>query len=162
MKKKLIILISVLLAVILAAVCVFDLLRYNTGVVTNITATSQGDDTLQLKITYFFGMGGYSVGEVSQDEGEYTGDGMNDYDGAIGKSRILISFGDVAPRKNMFENGIIEIKNGTVPLKAKIAFPSDHGFALYIGSDTPLSVEETETAALNAFGGTIKIPITLG
>ena len=167
--KKLIVVCSIVLAlaiVICSVVFVFDIFKYNTGVVRNISVKTKGADEVELKMTYFLPMGGYSVREVPLDEGEYISDGMIDYNGDLGKYRIIVKFGDMSPHtsfiKRMSEDGIFEINHSTVSFKAKIACPSDHGFVLYIGSDTPISVENMSDNELNSFCGTIRIPIRVG
>ena len=118
---------------------------------------------MNLRISYLLASGGYSVRTVSKDEGEYIGDGMVDYDGSIGKHRIIIEFGDLALAERILEkadeNGVIELADG---VWAKRAVPADHGFVLYIGSDRPISVEPIEQGKLNAIGGTIKIAVSVG
>ena len=120
-------------------------------------------EVLDLKISYFQPMGKYSVREVAEDEGEFSGDGMKTYDGEIGKYRILVEFGDAdlgdSARWKMNDNGIINFAND---IRAKVAHPSDHGFVLYLGSDMPMHVEAIDGGIMNSFGGTIKIPISLG
>ena len=164
-KKKRIVTYCIVLAVVLFAVFVIDLLSYNTGVVSNITVANKNVD-LELQMTYLLPMGGYTVREVPQDEGEYIGDGMIDYDGSLGQYRIMIEFGDVEPHtvfvRSMFRDGIYELKRVNVSLKMKIAQPSDHGFVLYIGSDTPIHLEETSSNKLDGLFGIIKIPILIG
>jgi hypothetical protein len=144
----------------------YDILQYNTGVVTKITAKAQGSDELNLEITYFLPMGKYSVRGVAEGEGEIYGDGIKDYDGSLGKHRIIIEFGDVEPHesfaKRTNEDGIFEIKNTGSSLKAKIAHPSDHGFVLYVGSDEQIHVESSSGNKLNDICGVIKIPIIVG
>jgi hypothetical protein len=167
--KRLIVICSIVLAVAIvigAGAFVLDIFRYNTGVVRNISVKTKGTDEVELKMTYFLSMGGYSVREVPLDEGEYISDGMIDYNGGLGKYRIMVEFGDMSPHtsfiKRMSEDGIFEINHATVSFKAKIACPSDHGFVLYIGSDTPISVENISDNELNSFRGTIRIPIRVG
>lgn len=167
--KKLIIVCSIVLAVsivISSVIFVSDIFKYNTGVVTRIFAKAIGNNEVELKITYFLSMGGCSVREVPLDEGEYIGDGMIDYNGNLGKYRIMIDFGDMEPhesfKKQMNEDGIFEIKNSIAPMKAKIAHPSDHGFVLYLGSDMPISVESKDYDELSALCGTVRIPICMG
>ena len=164
--KKLIVVCSIVLAVaivISSVIFVFDIFKYNTGVVRNIAVKTKGSDEVELKITCFLSMGGCSVREVPQDEGEYIGDGMIDYNGDLGKYRIMIDFGDMEPHesfaKRINEDGIFEIENSIVPLKAKIAHPFDHGFVLYIGSDIPIGVESMQFDELSALCETIRIPI---
>ena len=165
-KKVIIILVCVVLVISISAVFIFDILQYNTGVVTKITAKAQGSNELNLEITYFLPMGKYSVRGIAEDEGEFCGDGIKDYDGSLGKHRIIIEFGDVEPHesfaKRVNEDGIFEIKNSGSLLKAKIAHPSDHGFVLYVGSDEQIHVESSSGNKLNDICGVIKIPIIIG
>ena len=94
MKKiTIIILVSIVLIGIICFAFLSSVLQYNTGVATKITAKASDEDNLELKITYFLPMGGYSFREVAEDEGEYCGDGIKDYDGSLGKHRIIIEFG---------------------------------------------------------------------
>ena len=164
-KKALFIIIGiVLLAIITATVAVLAIgAKYNLGVVTGVSISQKNDDTMNLRISYLLASGGYSVRTVSKDEGEYIGDGMVDYDGSIGKHRIIIEFGDLALAERILEkadeNGVIELADG---VWAKRAVPADHGFVLYIGSDRPISVEPLEHGKLNAIGGTIKIAVSVG
>ncbi len=167
MTKKKAFLISVgliLIFAIIASVCfAFYISKYNLGVVTRISLRQKSEDTMALRISYLLSSGGYSIRTVPEDEGEYIGDGMIDYNGAIGKYRIMVEFGDIelaesfAQKKD--ENGVFLLADG---VWAKTACPSDHGFVLYIGSDKPISVEPLEHGKLNALGGTIKISIAVG
>lgn len=164
--KRIYILISIILvvAIAIAAVCLVSCSsNYELGVVTQISIKQKNADTMELRIKYRFASGGYSVRVVPEDEGEYCGDGMRNYDGALGKYRIMIDFGDVelsdSFAKKMDENRVIKI---TEDVRARVASPSDHGFVLYIGSDEPISIEPVENGKLNSFGGTIRIPITVG
>ena len=163
-KKSRIIFSSVIIIGIICAVLSFALSRYNTGVITKLTAKSSGDN-IELKMTYFLPMGGYSVREVAEAEGEYFGNGIKEYDGDLGKYRIIIEFGDIKPHKALLKmadaNRVFEIENTTASLKAKIVYPSDHGFALYIGSDTPISVENIDSNSIDGLFGTIKVPIAV-
>lgn len=155
----------VLAVVLLAAFCV-DIFSYNTGVVTGISAVETGEGEWELNLTYFLPMGGYSVRTVPADEGVYIGDGMVEYNGDLGTYRILITFGDMEPHRSFSakknEDGIITIQNGSGVWKAKIAHPSDHGFVLYIGSDTPICATHTENKELSGFCGMVRIPIVAG
>jgi hypothetical protein len=164
-KKALLIGIGLLLTVVIvASVGVISCVtKYNLGVVTGISVSHRGEDAMLLRIQYWFPSGGYSARTVPEDEGEYIGDGMIDYSGAIGKYRILVEFGDVALAdsfsKKMDENGAFVLADG---IRAKTACPSDHGFVLYLGSDEPICVEPVEHGALHALGGTVKISIFVG
>ena len=167
-KKPIILYCTSIVLVLLVASIIFvhDIFQYNTGVITAISLVKSGHDTLELRLTYFLPMGGYSVREVPQDEGEYIGDGMIDYDGSLGKYRIIVEFGDMEPHISFglrrAKDGSFLLNNSVIPLKAKIAHPGDHGFVLYIGSDTPLHVEETGPIRLDGFCGVICIPIQVG
>ena len=135
----------------------------NGNTVTDIRLKEKNDGKAELRIDYLLPTGKYSVREVPETEGAYTGDGMGDYDGSLGRYRILVAFGDVEPgsfwKRERDENGILHL---TDELRASIAHPSDHGFVLYIGSDKPMSVDTVELGQLSPIGGTIRIPITFG
>ncbi len=122
-------------------------------------------DEIKLKLDYNFGTGGYSVHNVSEDEGEYIGDGMIPYDGSLGKYRIMIKFGDIDMTESLmitFPVGeVVELENSPIRLLASRAVPSDHGFVLYIGYDSPITVTEM-SGDLNILGGTVEIPIHVG
>ena len=166
--KPIIITCAVILAIVLlfnAIVLAYDTHFFSdTGTVTRISVRSRGDDEIVLKLSYNFATGGYSVRNVPESEGEYIGDGMIDYDGSLGKYRIMINFGDIEPslrlRSRLRVNNTV--KSSPVKLKASVAHPSDHGFVLYIGSDTPISVEPVENGELNELGGVLKISIAVG
>lgn len=167
--KRVILICSIVLvvAILIGAIFLIDLYQYNTGVVRNIAVKSKGDNQIELNMTYFLPMGGWSVEDVPLDEGEYTGDGMTDYDGGLGKYRIIVRFGDMAPHrsitmKNLYKDRSFNLGNTPVTVKAKIAKPADHGFVLYIGSDTPIHVESMKEKELSSFCGTIRIPIYVG
>ena len=165
-KRQLIVFCSIALAVAL----LFNLIAFyfdffylhKSGVVTNISARAKGSDEIVLKLSYMLPSGGYSVKNVAVDEGIYVGgDGGIDYDSPIGKYKICINFGDVELsslcRLRLRSNETI--KAGSVKLKTSTANPSDHGIMLYIGSDTPISVEEVVNGDLNPLGGTLKITL---
>ena len=166
MKKKRIILViaSLLVVALIGATVGFAsyISRYNLGVVTQISIKDKTDSKVELQMKYLFASGGYSVRNVPENEGEYTGDGMKDYDGALGKYRILVEFGAVALEDSFDnkkdENGIIHLSED---MSARVVYPSGHGFLLYLGSDKPICVETKNGVELNSFGGTIDIPIAV-
>ena len=164
-KKALLIGIGLILivAIVISTGVIFCVAKYNLGVVTRISLSQESEDTMLLRIKYLFPSGAYSIRAVPEDEGEYIGDGMIDYDGYLGKYRIMVDFGDIelaeSFAKKADENGVFLLADG---VRAKIACPSDHGFVLYIGSDKPISVEPVENGTLNALGGTLKISISVG
>ena len=165
-KRQLIVFCSIALAVALLfnlIVFYFDFFYlHKCGVVTNISARAKGSDEIVLKLSYMLPSGGYSVKNVAVDEGIYVGgDGGIDYDSPIGKYKICINFGDVELsslcRLRLRSNETINA--GSVKLKTSTANPSDHGIMLYIGSDTPISVEEVVNGDLDPLGGTLKITL---
>jgi hypothetical protein len=159
--KKLLIIVSVIVALALfLGIVDFFLISPNSA--TKISLRSSGENEILLKISYFLASGGYSVSNVSIDDGEYTGDGVGKYDGALGKYRISVSFGDVDPTIALlakWRDNTVKI-NG-VELKTKIVFPQTHGFLIYIGSDTPICVDNDYTSLINGMSGTLSIPICI-
>ena len=166
-KRQLIVFCSIALAVallfnLIAFYFDFFYLHKSGGVVTNISARAKGSDEIVLKLSYMLPSGGYSVKNVAVDEGIYVGgDGGIDYDSPIGKYKICIDFGDVELSSlcKLRLRSNETINTGSVKLKTSTANPSDHGIILYIGSDTPISVEEVVNGDLNPLGGTLKITL---
>ncbi|MBQ7847126.1 MAG: M56 family metallopeptidase, partial [Clostridia bacterium] len=160
------------LGVILAAVAVSlalaigfltSPLRPESIGIQSLSAKRLLSDKIELSIRYAFPTGGYSVRALSENEGEYCGDGMKNYDGALGKYRIMIKFGDTDPSEAFTRNfpigEVVEIKNAPITIRAKRVSPEDHGFVLYLGFDTPIQIDETDYTMLNALGGTIIIQL---
>ena len=104
---------------------------------------------------------------VLEDEGEYSGDGMVDYDGALGKYRMLIEFWDMEPtagfRKRYPAGEVFTLEN--IPekykgdLKFKVVYPQDHGFTIYIGSDRPIVYKEPVLYNVRYLGGTLQFKL---
>ena len=163
MTKKKALLIGVGLILIVTIIASISFAFCNIGTVTRISLSHKSEDTMVLRISYLLPSGAYSIRTVPEDEGEYIGDGMIDYNGAIGKYRIMVDFGEIelaeSFAKKKDENGVFVLADG---VWAKTACPSDRGFVLYIGSDNPISVDPLKHGELNAFGGTIKILIAVG
>ena len=140
--------------------------KENMGV-QSIRVTGSGNQSVDILLGYRYLYGGYSVETVPFDGQEYSADGMIPYDGALGKYRVMITFGDTNPTASLsekFQNGqIYELEN--VPkafggsLKARIARPQGHGFVLYIGSDVPFAVEKESKRGLDRLFGRVKIEI---
>lgn len=165
-KKKILLWCGILLATAILfniTILCYDVFSHSGGVVTKISAKATGNSTITLKLNYALPSGGYSVRNVSPSEGEYTGDGMIDYGGSLGKYRVIIEFGDAEPSAALSKKLAPDqaLKTSSANLQIKIAHPSDHGFVLYIGSDTPISVEPIENGHLKSTFGVIKIPIKL-
>ena len=175
-KKKWLIIIGcvVLALVLLVTVPVsvvfnhYDIFREELSLVNSIFVRTVDKNNLELRIKYQFATGGYSVRLVPEDEGEYTGDGMGDYDGALGKYRMMVDFGDISMStalclKFVVCNSVfnrVMLKAFPVKILAKVASPSDHGFVLYLGFDQPISVEPVQ-GKLDTLGGTLIIPIRI-
>lgn len=167
-KKPAVWVVAVSVAVCLAAVACFLTDPVNAGAygIKSISAENISADGAELKIKYSRAEGAYSVRTVAEDEGEYCGDGIKDYDGLLGKYRILIEFGDAEPSSVLAERypagEMVELANSGMILRLKRVHPSDSGFVLYIGSDTPIIADTVEDAELSPFGGTVKIKIKTG
>ena len=123
-------------------------------------------DSGKLTLGYYYLSGGYSVEMLSFDAWEYCGDGMVPYDGALGAYRMMVTFGDTEPTDSLralFPAGqVVTLKHdsellGTV--KAKLAYPSDHGFVLYVGSDTPFTVTPKSEQNMDHLLGNLKIQL---
>lgn len=142
----------------------YDVFREELSLVNSISVRTVDKDNLELRIKYQFATGGYSVRLVPEDEGEYTGDGMGDYDGSLGKYRMIVNFGDISMSTALCLKFVVcnraMLKAFPVKILAKVASPSDHGFVLYLGFDQPISVEPVQ-GKLDTLGGTLIIPIKI-
>ena len=162
------ILIAAIIVCCVVAVCFLTdpMGKENMGV-QSIRVTGSGNQSVDILLGYRYLYGGYSVEMIPFDAPEYAADGTVPYDGALGKYRVMITFGDTAPAAPLsekFRNGqIYELEN--VPeafggsLKARIARPQGHGFVLYIGSDVPFAVEKESKRGLDRLFGRVKIEI---
>ncbi len=159
---------AVALAVCLvAAVCFFTepVSIYNTGV-QRVSVKRINDELIELQIKHSLCYGGYSVKLQSPQDPMYVPDGAVQYDGSLGKNRILVTFGDDDPAVSLvrqFSFGeVVELKNAPIRILGKLTNPgSDHGFALYFGMDEDIQIEEVSGAELDEQGGTIRIPIRI-
>ena len=131
--------------------------------VKDISVKNVKDDSLELVMKYYFPSGGYGVRAVPDDEGENLGNGMIEYDGSLGEHRILISFGDTEPTKAFreeFPTGEAVEINSSPRVCVKRVHLSDNGFDLYVGFDSPVSIEEIDSEKLNTFFGKVKVPVS--
>lgn len=159
---------AVALAVCLvAAVCFFTepVSIYNTGV-QRVSVKRINDELVELQIKHSLCYGGYSIKLQSPQDPMYVPDGAVQYDGSLGKNRILVTFGDDDPAVSLvrqFSFGeVVELKNAPIRILGKLTNPgSDHGFALYFGMDEDIQIEEVIGAELDEQGGTIRIPIRI-
>jgi len=162
------ILIAAIVVCCVVAVCFLTdpMDKENMGV-QSIRVTGSGNQSVDILLGYRYLYGGYSVEMIPFDGQEYSADGTIPYDGALGKYRVMITFGDTNPAASLsekFQSGqVYELKN--VPnafggsLKARIARPQGHGFVLYIGSDVPFAVEKESKRGLDRLFGRVKIEI---
>ena len=159
---------AVALAVCLvAAVCFFTepVSIYNTGV-QRVSVKRINDELIELQIKHHLCYSGYSVKLQSPQDPMYVPDGAVQYDGSLGKNRILVTFGDDDPAVSLvrqFSFGeVVELKNAPIRILGKLTNPgSDHGFALYFGMDEDIQIEEVSGAELDEQGGIIRIPIRI-
>ena len=159
---------AVALAVCLvAAVCFFTepVSIYNTGV-QRVSVKRINDELIELQIKHSLCYGRYGVELQSPQDPMYVPDGAVQYDGSLGKNRILVTFGDDDPAVSLvrqFSFGqVVELKNAPIRILGKLTNPgSDHGFALYFGMDEDIQIEEVSGAELDEQGGTIRIPIRI-
>ena len=131
--------------------------------VKDISVKNVKDDSLELVMKYYFPTGSYGVRAVSDDEGENLGNGMREYDGSLGEHRILISFGDTEPTKAFreeFPTGEAVEINSSPRVCVKRVHLNDNGFDLYVGFDSPVSIEEIDSEKLNTFFGKVKVPVS--
>ena len=162
------ILIAAIVVCCVVAVCFLTdpMDKENMGV-QSIRVRGNSKQSVDILLDYNYLWGGYSVEMIPFDAPEYAADGTVPYDGALGKYRVMITFGDTAPAAPLsekFRNGqIYELED--VPeafggsLKARIARPQGHGFVLYIGSDVPFAVEKESKRGLDRLFGRVKIEI---
>lgn len=155
---------AVALAVCLvAAVCFFTepVSIYNTGV-QRVSVKRINDELIELQIKHSLCYGRYGVELQSPQDPMYVPDGAVQYDGSLGKNRILVTFGDDDPAVSLvrqFSFGqVMELKNAPIRILGKLTNPgSDHGFALYFGMDEDIQIEEVSGAELDEQGGIIRI-----
>ena len=147
-----------LLACLAACIC------FLTSPAVGIFAQKVDSDTVMVKIPYSDPSGSYSVRMVAEDEGIYTPDGEGQYDGSLGKYRILVKFGDSEPTDAFYAKynmNVVEIENAPISMRVKMVCPSDHGFYLYIGLDEPVTVDAVYDKNLSIIGGYLSIPIKI-
>lgn len=136
----------------------------NIGI-KSIAIEKADTNTFDLKLKYSFPSGSYSIENVQKDEGEYCGDGLVEYDGALGNYRILIKFGDTELSKELREKypagEVVELENAPIKTRIKCVYSQDHGVYIYVGFDELVDVNEIDNKKLNLFGGTVNIPIRI-
>lgn len=162
MKKTFVIFLTAICILLIAALTV---LFFVEDGVTDISVKTGSADEIVLELKYLFPTGGYSVRQVPETEGENTGNGMTEYDGSLGKYRMLISFGDMDLSEdlmNRFPVGqVVSLTDSSASVQVKRVHLNDHGFDLYIGFDSPISIESVSRGEMNPIGGKMQIPVTL-
>ena len=177
MSRKKVIALTVCALLLVAAVIVFcgvQLLK-DHGLQT-LKIKQLNSNQLEVSCT-FVGALKYEVRYVPEDEPEWIGEHMADYDGSIGKYRIAIEFFDTElsdkfqkqwkerVRSDAFSDVIWNI-NEEIPgfsktVKAKILATATHGYIIYIGSDEPLYITEQPRTELKPLG-IVRQTITVG
>ena len=110
---------------------------------------------------------GYSVRLMDENEKEYSGEYLVEYDGSLGKHRVEISFYDASASEKFTEQYSIwnAHKLEDVPtdselaLSIKAVYTPDHAFVIYLGSDKPLNIKEQDFTKLDRPIGRIEIAI---
>ncbi|MCL1790246.1 MAG: hypothetical protein FWG40_02630 [Peptococcaceae bacterium] len=118
----------------------------------------------------YIDIGGYSIRKMDKDENEevYFGEILVEDDGLLGENRIEIMFyGAKASYKliNRYPFGIVhKLKDVPADLKSNFnirttSFPGFSGFAVRIGSNEPINIEEQDYTQIHHAIGSIKITI---
>lgn len=134
--------------------------------VQDLTAETTGNATVTLRLPYNYISGYWGVYLIGQNEPEYTSNGEVPYDGALGKYRMAIRFGDTEATPEFTERFPVEqvvtlmkaSSNFGSDLKVKVTYPNDHGFWIYIGSDVPFTTQE-QVHQTEQLEGTLQIPV---
>ena len=162
MKRTFLVIVLVFGILLIVAAAVFFFVEDG---VTDISVRTGSADEIVLELKYLFPTGGYSVRQVPETEGENTGNGMTEYDGSLGKYRILVSFGDADLSESLMQQypcgQVVEFSEFPVSVRIKRVHLNDHGFDLYIGFDSPISIESVSRGEMNPIGGKMQIPVTL-
>ncbi|MBE5819161.1 MAG: hypothetical protein E7312_08960 [Clostridiales bacterium] len=99
----------------------------------------------------------YSVKKLTEDDPDYTGNSSLEYDGSMGKYRMLISISDIEAtakfrEKHDFDKVYNLVTTIDAILKLKVVSPDTHSVYIVIGSDKPLSVTECNSKMLLPMG----------
>ena len=157
--------ITAVVVCLVATVCFFiEPLRAENMGVQRVSIRVISEDQFELCIKHYGCYGKYSVKQFKADDVEYTSNGSIPYDGALGKNRIFVSFGDDNPTVSLVRqlNGgyVTEFADSPIRIMTKVTQPGDHGFAIYFGMDENIQLEEVH-GDLEEWGGTIVIPIRI-
>ena len=99
----------------------------------------------------------YSVKELTADDPDFTCNSSLEYDGSMGKYRILISISDIKLTEEFREKYDLDtvydlVTTSDAMIKMKVVCHSTHSVYVVIGSDTPLSVTECNSKMLLSMG----------
>lgn len=169
MRKKHRIIITIVLLVV-AALCVvgvlmFHFLQNNPGL-QSISVSEKTSGELSLRVGYVDSRG-YSTRIMDEEDQEYVGDYLVDYDQSLGKYRVEIAFYDTVAAekfcKQYTPGKTYELTkfpgDSQNPLKFKGVYTPGHKFILYIGSDVPLEIKEQAFTELVLPIGTLNFTI---
>lgn len=134
--------------------------------IQDIKVVSDGLGGSSFVISYIDAIG-YSARVMKEDDEEYQGDYLTEYDGTLGKYRVEISIYDTNPSDQFLEKypvgKICELESAVQEsignLKMKCVYTPDHAFVIYIGSNKPIYIEETDYTKIRLPMGDIKIDI---
>lgn len=78
---------------------------------------------------------------------------------------FICNVDDLAPKRRegyfFCEYFVNPLENSPIKIRLKRVHPQDHGFVIYLGSDSPIYVDNSDNGKLDTFGGTVKIPINI-
>ena len=137
----------VLVVVIAVYLCTSDYLYKHYRGIQNISVSERASGKITVKVTYSDARG-YSCRVMEENEKHYKGDYLVDYDNSLGKYRVELKFYDVLASKKFLKKypawEVHDITAGKTPLKMKGVYTPGHGFIIYLGSDTPLQIEQKD------------------
>ena len=102
----------------------------------------------------------YSVRHMAEDEVVPKGESFIPYDGALGKYRIEIHFGDTKHTEALQQQlPFWEVRTLSDTYKIQWCLNDSHGITIYVGSDTPFSITEVTNQDLLMPMDTLSIPL---
>ena len=128
--------------------------------------TIDGQDEMKVTISYKGEVRAYSVQQMKEEEMEYSdsGDELIMPDSSFGKHRVKIMFYDANPSDAFLQKYSVgkvhQIdSSANVLLNIRCTYTSDHGFVIYIGSESLLDVKEQGVTELTRPMGNVEIII---
>ena len=140
-KKKLIVSLIIILAVLILLSCILFLYIRHTGL-KNIYVKSHKNDTDKVYVRCI-GYSSYSVDVASPDEKAYKGEHLVEINDDIGSNVIKVVFNDcnVTERFSKKYSSWTTYKLGNSELSFMWVY-TDHGVAIYIGSDSEINIDD--------------------